>query len=150
MQNEVINSDISKLFDFDKIDMKVVCENTYKSMLNIVCDFYNVHGYISPDEIAKHFDISRPTIIKYLKLGEKFGICNYTVKLSHIEASRKRGINRRKSVLQYTLDNEFIAEYSCCEEAGAVYNVSRSAISAAARNEINSSCGYIWKYKEGE
>ena len=51
-----------------------------------------------------------------------------------------------KIVLQYSLDGEFIREWSStreCERNG----FNQGNVAACCRGEYNSSCGFLWKYK---
>lgn len=52
-----------------------------------------------------------------------------------------------KVVLQYTLSDEFIAEYESCEQAGKTLGLNGSGINRCARGERKTAYGYKWKYK---
>lgn len=58
-----------------------------------------------------------------------------------------------KPVLQYTLDGQFITEYSCLREASRQTGVNRTNITACCKGvdyqgfNIKQAGGYIWKYK---
>lgn len=54
--------------------------------------------------------------------------------------------SKAKSVLQYTLDGTFIAEYPSCKLAKEALGLTTS-ISKAAAGTQNQSAGYIWIYK---
>lgn len=56
-------------------------------------------------------------------------------------------IKRKQEVLQYTLDNIFIAEYSSITLASIETGIIAAAISANCRNKSKSAGGFIWKYK---
>lgn len=51
-----------------------------------------------------------------------------------------------KNVLQYDLDNNFIASYNSVKEAGEKTGVFKNGISKCCRNELKTSGGYKWKY----
>lgn len=53
-----------------------------------------------------------------------------------------------KIVLQFDLENNFIAEYESCEKAGKALNKSGSVINRCARGERKTAYGYKWKYKD--
>lgn len=53
-----------------------------------------------------------------------------------------------KVVLQFDLENNFIAEYESCEKAGKLLNKSGSVINRCARGERKTAYGYKWKYKD--
>lgn len=52
-----------------------------------------------------------------------------------------------KAVLQFTLDNQFVAEYESCEKAGKTLGLNGSGINRCARGERKTAFGYKWKYK---
>ena len=51
-------------------------------------------------------------------------------------------------VLQFSLDDEFIAEWKSAHFAADFLNISCSAIQNCCRGETKASCGYKWKYKK--
>ena len=53
-----------------------------------------------------------------------------------------------KAVLQYTLSDEFIAEYESCEQAGKILGLNGSGINRCARGERKTAYGYKWRYKK--
>ena len=53
-----------------------------------------------------------------------------------------------KSILQYTLDNIFVAEYLSSRGAERETKISQSSIVKCCKNKRKSAGGYIWKYKE--
>lgn len=53
-----------------------------------------------------------------------------------------------KPVLQYDLQNNLLAEYESCEEAGRQLKKSGSVINRCARGERKTAYGYKWKYKD--
>lgn len=58
-------------------------------------------------------------------------------------------IGKSRTVLQYTKEGEFIAEYTSANEAARALGVNnRSHISECCRGKIKSYKGYIWKYKK--
>lgn len=80
---------------------------------------------------------------------------------TRIERTSKKEINRpdkSRPVLQYTLCNEFVAEYKSINEAERQTGINQSNISACCRNKkikdgkgsfytVKSAGGFIWKYK---
>lgn len=55
---------------------------------------------------------------------------------------------KRKTVLQYTMDWQFIREYSSAKEAGGFLNLKPKNIQYCCAGHSHSSGGYRWKYKE--
>ena len=54
-----------------------------------------------------------------------------------------------KSVTQYSIDGEFIGEYSSTREASRHTGCDNSSISKCCKGKYKSVGGYVWKYKEG-
>lgn len=52
-----------------------------------------------------------------------------------------------KPVVQYTLDNQFVAEYPSAAEAERQTGILRSSICYCLKGRYKSAGGYIWKYK---
>lgn len=55
-----------------------------------------------------------------------------------------------KTVKQYTLTGEYIAEYESCSEASRQTGYSISNIDDCCNNKIQQACGYIWCYAGNE
>lgn len=53
-----------------------------------------------------------------------------------------------KTVLQYTLDNKFVAEYPSTREAERQTGINQAHISMVCNGKRKSSGNFIWKYKE--
>lgn len=51
-------------------------------------------------------------------------------------------------VYQYTLDNEFIAEYPSLAEVKRMHGYDASKISLCARGKRKTAYGYVWKYEK--
>ena len=59
----------------------------------------------------------------------------------------KAALKRRKPILQYSLDGEFIQEY---EGPTLIEGVHAAGIIYCCKNYLGQSQGYIWRYKESE
>jgi len=55
---------------------------------------------------------------------------------------------RKKPILQYTLDGEFIREWKSAKDVENKLGLDRKNISANLRKKTKYAYGYIWKYKE--
>jgi hypothetical protein len=55
-----------------------------------------------------------------------------------------------KTILQFDLDGNFIAEYESMSIASELTNISVACISRCCNNKRKTSGGYVWKYKEGD
>lgn len=52
-----------------------------------------------------------------------------------------------KSIVQYTLDGNFVAEYPSAKEAERQTGMFNSYINKCLRGKLNKAYGYVWKYK---
>lgn len=57
-------------------------------------------------------------------------------------------ICNKRPCCQYTLDGEFISEYSSIKEAAEMNNINKVSISLVLSGKHKTAGGYIWKYKE--
>lgn len=64
--------------------------------------------------------------------------------------SRKTGLQRPKSVVQYDLQGNFIKEWSSIKEAQEKTNSHHISMCCRGHKKYLTSGGYIWKYKEAE
>ena len=78
IKQSILNSRLNKLFDLNQIDW-LKCEKfSLGNRTKEICDYYN-KGY-SFTKISEIFKISRRTVGKYLRKGNKVGWCNYSPK----------------------------------------------------------------------
>lgn len=54
--------------------------------------------------------------------------------------------NRKKQVIQYSLDRKVLAHYNSVAEASLETGISKTSISRCCRGERKSSSGFLWKY----
>ena len=82
IKNNIINSRLNEIFDLSNIDWNKIDEQSQHSIVKEVCDYWYLHNEINNEgltttDLSKIFNISGSSILKYLKLGTKFGWCNY-------------------------------------------------------------------------
>lgn len=53
-------------------------------------------------------------------------------------------------IIQYSLNNEIIQEWSCATEASRILNIPQCNIVSALKGRLKTSAGYIWKYKNNK
>ncbi len=64
-----------------------------------------------------------------------------------IEIFREGNRYRWKPVLQFSLDNKFIAEHESIATAAKLFNTTRGNITLVCKNKRKTCVNYIWKYK---
>lgn len=82
--------------------------------------------------------------------------CTYQYNATYNNAHIKRGektkgrpnYKRRKSVLQYSLEGEFIKEWESGKIAGETLNINNTNITQCCKGNRKSSGDFIWKYKK--
>ena len=120
---------LSNIFDFDVID-KQKCQNDItKNIVKQVCEQFDSDLTPSIKSLADNFCVSKPTIVKYLKMGAKIGWCDYTP-----------GDLSETKVRVLDCNRVFIGCYNsiadCSRELSAAYNIKfyHSNISRACKN----------------
>lgn len=73
--------------------------------------------------------------------------CTYSYNLSYNEARIKAAVSKRKPILQYDLDGNFIREWSHAREASEFLGINKRAIYGACTGRLKTSGGYRWKRK---
>ena len=58
----------------------------------------------------------------------------------------KIGKHLRKSILQFSINGEFIRKWDSIMDVQREYDIDKSAIIRCCKNKQNTSCGYIWQY----
>ena len=75
--NAIINPELKEIINFNNIDKDYVLEYTFRNsiFLNILNDF-NSEQY-TVDELSKKYKFHKATIMRYLRIGEEYGMCSY-------------------------------------------------------------------------
>ena len=121
IKNNIINSALSNVIDFSKIDFLKANTEAQSSLLIKACKFWN-QGYTS-GEIATLINVSNSTVSNYLKLGSKYGICNdYS-----LDKSRCR--SHGKSIICLNTGKIF----NSIVDGANYYNITESVISKCCR-----------------
>ena len=148
IENSILDSDLSKLFDLSGINWCVAHKFAISSnKIKEVCDYWN--NKKEPETVSdliKYFKKDRCTIIKYLKKGTELGWCCYSAKQGQY------GINKRRVIAMYDLNGNFIIKESsavklkerCLKELNI--DLSTSGISEVCSGKRKAHKGYIFKY----
>lgn len=99
IKNNIIDSELSKLFDFTLIDWDYCNIQSQASIVFKVCDYYNAN-YCSLTELAERFGVRVPTIRHYLLRGNDMGLCHFQV-----------NDTKRKRILAYCIDTDESYEF---------------------------------------
>jgi hypothetical protein len=127
---------------FAKIDHKEKMANVDFEARTAKIDYKNIFKNTDWEAINAKVD--------YKKQQEK-RIANTDFKAAAAKRNYKAiSEKRKKSILQFDLQGNFIKEWSCAEEAAIALNINKTAISACCNGKIKKSGGFIWKYKENK
>lgn len=89
IKNSVLNSELSKFFNFDNIDWSECAKSATSSLVFEVSKYWkSKKENETTSTLASLFDVRKTTIIQYLKKGTELGWCDYNPK----EELRKAGV----------------------------------------------------------
>lgn len=141
IKNNLLNSELNKLFDLNVLNWSKINENCYKNIVKEVCFFKSNNKEMRIGQIGKAFDLDRATIWKYLKIGEKFGWCVY----SENECFKK--IEIFKDNISFGIF-ESIAEMIRYMEQNHNIKLGDTNVSAVAKGRRKHHKGFTFKYIE--
>ena len=72
---------------------------------------------------------------------------SYGKRLERVSNTNKANGKRKKPVLQYDLQGNFVKEYPSAKEAEIENNIARGHVTKVCKDERKSAGGFIWKYK---
>lgn len=146
IKNNIMNSAISNIFNLKNVNWDKIETESLKSKVIEICNIYNSTNK-TITEISKEEKLSMQTIFKYLKKGNKVGLCNYT---PNSEYTKQRAINKKsKKIVQLSLDGIKIKSYDSIKEAVNQLRVSRnSSIGNCCKGLSKSAYGFMWMYEE--
>lgn len=75
--NNIAESILSRIIDFNAVDKHVVCKNSMSNYLLEACNIWN-SGVHDVKLITSMFSLSEYTIRSYLRRGSRIGICDYS------------------------------------------------------------------------
>lgn len=96
IENNILNSELNKLFDLSNINWLKCHEYTLKNLIKTSCNLFN-SGIGSTTKIGVQLKLSRYTIRKYLKQGAILNWCNYNAKEEIFKGGRSKKIEMFKN-----------------------------------------------------
>ena len=105
-----------------------------------------LNTYSSLSDAAKNVEVTKQDISRAcLSINKR---CNgYYWSYNYKEPFKPDKDTRKKKVLQFTLDGDFIAEYSSVSEASRQTGISKTCISRVCREEREKTRNFIFRYK---
>lgn len=101
IKNSVKNCRLFYNFELNNVDWKNIDIKSQKSLKVEVCKYWKSHKGLDIEfttDLIEIFNISRTTIIQYLKWGNKYGICHYD------SSEEKRKNDAKNSVFIYLIN----------------------------------------------
>ena len=144
MKNSVLNSELSNIFAIDRVNFEICNEFALNSLVKTVAYKWEEKDKNETiGDIAKFFNLSKPTVISYLKLGNNIGWCTY-------DAKKEMGSKR---CIAFDLEGNIVCdEYSAREVARKMTelygeNFDYRNISMVCNGKRNHHKGFIFKYE---
>ena len=103
IKNNIIHSKLNEIFNLDNIDWIKIGQDSEKSLVKEVCEYWNTHNDINNEnlttkDLAKTFKKDKSTIRDYLRKGNNLGWCNYNSKEELRKNAYRNGIKNTKKI----------------------------------------------------
>jgi len=142
IKNNILKSDLLELLGVkeEDIDWLKCHEFACNSFVKVVCDLWN-SGINNVSKIINKINMSRNTIIRYLKQGAELGWCDYDPKEEY------NNKNKRKIICLTTKEI-----FNCIVDASNKYNIHASNISYCCRHitqsidKLQNNTKLVWMY----
>jgi len=148
IKNSILHSELTQLFDLSSINWSKCHESGCCNLVKTVCKLWNdkVNNIM---QIGIDLNISRDSVIKYLKQGTTIGLCHYDPVKEQLKGRKNATIASTakcsKAVVQINKDTlEFIREYTSAEEAYRQTKINH--ISACCLNKLKQAGGFKWMF----
>ena len=146
IKNEILNSELSKIFDLSVIDWDKILEFTCRNIVKDVSDYKSKHKLAFSSEIAKKFHISVSTVIQYLKKGTKLGWCNYNGKDEMIRSNTGEKKGKCVSVINIKTNEEYCFKSYTSLEKNSLDKFGIKMTTYCIKNNIVSNPNYYNNY----
>lgn len=104
---------------------------------------------ITKEEIKRLWFRDKAWLLKQPSIDRKKNDKDYTLNnCRFIELGENSAKDKRKPILQFDLNGEFIKEYISVTDARKKLKLNHSHMSECALGKLKTSNGYIWKYKK--
>jgi hypothetical protein len=141
----ILNSKLAQLFDLNTVNWDKCYSFALSSRVLEASNLWN-SGIKNVSKILEVMKLSRCTVIIYLNRARELGWCDYDPKKEQRKSAKNTGSKNKKSIIQLTLDNNFIIEWDSIINAQNDLNIKH--ISDYCKNRRISAGGFKWMYKE--
>lgn len=117
IRDNILNSKLSEIFNFDNVsfeeaDLFACGENLVK----MICEEWNNRSELDTSTtIAKKNNISKYTLLRYIKIGVFYGWCEYNIQEEYKRRNKKVGMTNGKPIKAYKDGIEICEVYSASE-----------------------------------
>lgn len=115
IKESLFHSDFHKLYDLNKVNWIQCDKDATKNIVKEVCSAWKKDYSITTGDLSKIFKLNLNTISKYLKIGNKFGWCNYNPKIAKKFAGKK--VKNVKKNVDVFKDGVLIISYPSLTDA---------------------------------
>lgn len=154
IRNNIFQSELNDILDFSKVNWNKVEEFALSNLLLKACELKKENNLYTTSEIGGILSINQSTITRWLKIGNKLGLCKYNVKEESSRNGKRKHHEFDKPIEIYDINNNFILECDSIKNAMEISEeklgkyISRASISKCCNGHINSCKGFIFKFKE--
>lgn len=140
IKNSLLNLPEIQRYDLSLVDWNKCHEFACSSLVKVACDLWN--NDINTLEISKLMNLSKTTILSYLRQGVKLSWCNY-------DGYKEQYKERKIKVIQTDSNNIFIKEWNSIIDASKKLNINATTIVACCKNNKHNKTagGFKWIYK---
>ena len=145
IKNSILNSELSRIFDLSNIDWNECGKQANNSLMVEICRVYNNEKTLIPN-LAKKFNLSDVSILKYLNKGNELGLCDFDAEknksYAHSEAWKTSTKLQEQKTPVYCHELGIIVESQ--NEAKRKYNAYN--LRKVCGNPNRTSGGYHWSF----
>ena len=120
IKKSILSSDLVKYFDFSKVNWIKIHNNSIQSYMLLAIKLYNENKNYCAKDIANILKLSTATVSKYLKEGNKYGLCKYDDEIIY-EYRKDRLINVIGKKVKL-VNNTEVLYFNSKSEAGRYFN----------------------------
>lgn len=148
LKQKIEESLLSELMELSNIDWQKCHLFAVSSLMKNVCVLFEENNPSITEQISKQLNISRKTVVDYLKRGSALGLCSYDPrKIQSLNSANKNKLKRRPIICVET-GQEFESATECAKSSFSVFGVKmeQSKISAVCNGTRNKHQGYTFQY----
>ena len=132
IKNNILNSKLIQSINLSNINWIEIDKQSQKSLIKQICNVYKNNPDIDITQISKMFKLHKNTIMRYLKLGNKYDLCKYNVTI----------------ISKKVICIETQKTYPSTCQAAYLTSVCQTSICNCCNRKLKSAGGYHWMYYE--